>query len=88
MKLGLMTGYWGSGPPAGVQEQVALAERRPGDARAYASQALRLLEGEDVDDSIKPRVQFALARALWESGGDPARAREFARERAEYLLYT
>ena len=44
MKLGLMTGYWGAGPPAGVQDQVALAEELGFDsmwtAEAYGSDAL------------------------------------------------
>jgi F420-dependent oxidoreductase-like protein len=44
MKLGLSTGYWGSGPPAGVPELVAEAERLGFDsmwtAEAYGSDAL------------------------------------------------
>ncbi len=44
MKLGLMTGYWGAGPPAGVEEQIALAEKLGFDsmwtAEAYGSDAL------------------------------------------------
>jgi F420-dependent oxidoreductase-like protein len=44
MKLGLMTGYWGAGPPAGVEEQIALAEELGFDsmwtAEAYGSDAL------------------------------------------------
>jgi F420-dependent oxidoreductase-like protein len=44
MKLGLSTGYWGAGPPAGVPEQVAEAERLGFDsmwtAEAYGSDAL------------------------------------------------
>jgi len=27
MKLGLSTGYWSAGPPAGVQDSIAEAER-------------------------------------------------------------
>ncbi len=41
MKLGLVVGYWGAGPPAGVEEQVAEAERLGFDsvwtAEAYGS---------------------------------------------------
>jgi F420-dependent oxidoreductase-like protein len=44
MKLGLSVGYWGSGPPAGVPELVAAAERLGFDsmwtAEAYGSDAL------------------------------------------------
>lgn len=44
MKLGLNTGYWSAGPPAGVPEQVAEAERLGFDsmwtAEAYGSDAL------------------------------------------------
>lgn len=44
MKLGLMTGYWGAGPPDGVAEAVATAERLGFDsmwtAEAYGSDAL------------------------------------------------
>src|SRR5213594_4063608 len=43
MKLGLATGYWTSGPPAGVQESIAEAERLGFDsiwtAEAYGSDA-------------------------------------------------
>ncbi len=44
MKLGLSIGYWGAGPPAGVPEMVAAAERLGFDsmwtAEAYGSDAL------------------------------------------------
>jgi len=44
MKLGYMIGYWGSGPPAGVPEALATAERLGFDscwtAEAYGSDAL------------------------------------------------
>jgi F420-dependent oxidoreductase-like protein len=44
MKLGLNTGYWSAGPPAGVVEQIAEAERLGFDsmwtAEAYGSDAL------------------------------------------------
>jgi F420-dependent oxidoreductase-like protein len=44
VKLGLNTGYWGAGPPAGVPEQIAEAERLGFDsmwtAEAYGSDAL------------------------------------------------
>ncbi|WP_117000921.1 LLM class F420-dependent oxidoreductase [Desertimonas flava] len=44
MKLGLNTGYWSAGPPAGVTEQIAEAERLGFDsiwtAEAYGSDAL------------------------------------------------
>ena len=44
MKLGLTTGYWSAGPPAGVVEQIAEAERLGFDsiwtAEAYGSDAL------------------------------------------------
>src|SRR6476661_2607149 len=41
LKLGLNTGYWGAGPPAGVQDSIAEAERLGFDsmwaAEAYGS---------------------------------------------------
>src|SRR5438309_9326418 len=44
MKLGLATGYWSSGPPAGVEESIAEAERLVFDsiwtAEAYGSDCL------------------------------------------------
>lgn len=44
MKLGLSIGYWGAGPPAGVEEQIARAEALGFDslwtAEAYGSDAL------------------------------------------------
>ncbi|MBK9178495.1 MAG: LLM class F420-dependent oxidoreductase [Acidimicrobiales bacterium] len=44
MKIGLNTGYWGAGPPAGVTEAIAEAERLGFDsiwtAEAYGSDAL------------------------------------------------
>ena len=44
MKLGLNTGYWSAGPPKGIPEQVAEAERLGFDsmwtAQAYGSDAL------------------------------------------------
>ncbi len=44
MKLGLVTGYWSAGPPAGVEESIAEAERLGFDslwtAEAYGSDAL------------------------------------------------
>ncbi|HYM15027.1 MAG TPA: LLM class F420-dependent oxidoreductase [Dehalococcoidia bacterium] len=44
MKLGLSTGYWSSGPPAGAAEQIAVAEELGFDslwaAEAYGSDAL------------------------------------------------
>lgn len=44
MRLGLMTGYWGSGPPAGVVEQIRTAEELGFDSvwtsEAYGSDAL------------------------------------------------
>src|SRR6059058_3900436 len=44
MKLGLATGYWTSGPPPGIQDSIAEAERLGFDsiwtAEAYGSDAL------------------------------------------------
>ncbi len=44
MKLGLQTGYWSAGPPAGIEEQVATAEELGFEsmwtAEAYGSDAL------------------------------------------------
>ena len=44
MKLGLSTGYWSAGPPAGVEESIAEAERLGFDsmwtAEAYGSDSL------------------------------------------------
>src|SRR2546430_16076540 len=44
MKLGLATGYWSSGPPVGIEETIAEAERLGFDsiwtAEAYGSDCL------------------------------------------------
>ena len=44
MKLGLSAGYWGSGPPGGIEDQIAVAEELGFDslwtAEAYGSDAL------------------------------------------------
>ncbi|MEA2171947.1 MAG: hypothetical protein QOF76_5247, partial [Solirubrobacteraceae bacterium] len=44
LKLGLGIGYWSSGPPAGVEEQIAEAERLGFDsmwtAESYGSDAI------------------------------------------------
>ncbi|MEX0756532.1 MAG: LLM class flavin-dependent oxidoreductase, partial [Acidimicrobiia bacterium] len=44
MKLGLSVGYWSAGPPAGVDEQIAVAEQLGFDslwtAEAYGSDVL------------------------------------------------
>ena len=56
MKLGLNTGYWAAGPPAGVEEQVAEAERLGFDsiwtAEAYGSDCFTPLAwwGAATDD--------------------------------------
>ncbi|MEO7092706.1 MAG: tetratricopeptide repeat-containing protein kinase family protein, partial [Polyangiales bacterium] len=53
---------------------------QPKDALPYLERALKLRDPEG-DPVSTAEVQFALARALWGSGGDKARARELA-ERA------
>jgi eukaryotic-like serine/threonine-protein kinase len=65
---------------------VALAQRRPADAASFAKLALRVREQSDASD---PRdtaeARFLLARALWDSGDDPARALDLAGQAlAEY----
>ena len=43
MKLGLISGYWGAGPPSGAEEEIAEAERLGFDSmwtsEAYGSDA-------------------------------------------------
>src|SRR5262249_43048584 len=61
-------------------------------ARGQASRAIELVEAalaiaERNADRITPRelaeIRFVLARALWDGGGDRARARALARQAAD-----
>lgn len=53
----------------------------PKDALAALERAMKLLEGHDKDLSPAELAdtRFALARALWDSGGDRAQARQHAK---------
>ena len=60
VKLGLSTGYWSAGPPPGIVEQIATAERLGFDSlwtsEAYGSDALTPLAWWGaVDDDAAPR---------------------------------
>jgi tetratricopeptide (TPR) repeat protein len=65
--------------------RVELDRHRPALALPPLEQALALRRGEPGDPAENADTQFALARALWQSGNDRARARELATgAQAEY----
>ncbi len=73
----------GASHPNVAQALVATAEARlaHGDARAAradAERALAIVEAHPEDARLLARCRFAVARALWRSGGDRARARSLA----------
>jgi eukaryotic-like serine/threonine-protein kinase len=57
---------------------VQLADGRPHEAIAPLERSLALRDKDDIDPMDRADTQFALARALWDGGGDRARARELA----------
>jgi F420-dependent oxidoreductase-like protein len=63
MKVGLNTGYWSAGPPAGITEQIAEAERLDFDsiwtAEAYGSDALTPLAWWGAT-TTRPRLGTAI----------------------------
>ena len=64
---------------------VKLATRASVAAVPLFERALRLRQSTKTDPSLVAEAQFGLARALWDSGGDRARARSLAQQaRATY----
>jgi len=62
-----------------------LGEGKPDQALPVLERASAMREGSEIDSSSAGEVHFALARALHQTGGDTARARDLAvRSRAEY----
>jgi tetratricopeptide (TPR) repeat protein len=58
--------------------QALLLEKRAAEAIAPLERALRLRERYDPDPQRLAETRFALARALWDGGGDRAQARAHA----------
>jgi tetratricopeptide (TPR) repeat protein len=56
-----------------------LALARPGEALAPLERALALRSGPGADPEDRASTAFALARALWDAGGDRSRALSLAR---------
>jgi tetratricopeptide (TPR) repeat protein len=63
----------------------ALAERAPARALAPLEQALALRESREGDPLELAETRFALARAIWDAGGDRSRAVALAAAAAEAL---
>jgi tetratricopeptide (TPR) repeat protein len=59
--------------------EVLVAQRRPREALAPLERAVAQLDTYKEAPDIALKAKFALARALWSSGGDRARALELAR---------
>jgi eukaryotic-like serine/threonine-protein kinase len=55
-----------------------LAEGKPTSALIPLERAVKIREGQNVDPADEAETSFALARALWDSGRDRFRARQFA----------
>jgi tetratricopeptide (TPR) repeat protein len=71
--------------PLTGQAQSLLATGRPADAVAPLERAVTIRDRSEIYPMPRGETRFALARALWESGGDRARARALAvSARAEY----
>jgi eukaryotic-like serine/threonine-protein kinase len=51
---------------------------RAGDALPPLERALRIRQAHEADPGVVADTRFALARALWDAGGDRARARRLA----------
>ncbi len=74
----LGTDHVGLGYPLTGLGLVHLADGRARDAIAPLERSLALREKDDVDPVDRADTQYALARALWDGGGDRARARALA----------
>ena len=57
-----------------------LGENKPSNALGPLERAFKVRSGQEVDASDRATTSFALARALWASGRDQARARRLAEE--------
>jgi tetratricopeptide (TPR) repeat protein len=65
--------------------RVHLSQEQPADALPLAERAVAAIAAEQAEPLVQAEAEFVLARALWETGGDRARARASA-ERARDLL--
>ena len=63
-----------------------LAEGNAANALVPLERAFKIREAQETDPSRRAETRFALARALWESNRDRARARDPCREGASRLL--
>jgi len=63
-----------------------LAAGRPAEALPPLVRALRLREAGEPDQNLVAETRFALARALWSTGTDRARARRLAEQARDYYL--
>jgi serine/threonine protein kinase/tetratricopeptide (TPR) repeat protein len=59
--------------------RVRIAQGEPGAAIAPLERALRIRDAQENDPTFVAETRFALAKALWDSGGDRARAVSLAR---------
>jgi len=57
-----------------------LAEGRPASALVPLERAFRIREAQETDEARRAETKYALARALWESNRDRARARLLAEQ--------
>ena len=55
-----------------------LQQHRPAEALPVLERAVHIADSAEVDPANAAKIHFALARALWETGGDRRRARELA----------
>jgi hypothetical protein len=69
---------WGRNPV-----RVLLAMRRALDARPLLERAVTIYETKEADRGDKGTTRFALAQALWLTGGDRDRALDLARRARE-----
>jgi len=83
---GLQGGERGSGPSSmAVADslttlgEIKLAVGEPSTAVSYLERSLRVREGKESDPIPAAQARFALARALWASGGDRTRSLSLAR---------
>ena len=60
-----------------------LAEEDPGSALEPLERAFKIREAHEVDPSRRAETRFALARSLWETNRDRARARALAEQAKE-----